>query len=172
VPDFTVIDGGGGSERERRFRENPHAVALWDAIYPQPATSYAEIARKMGVPVHTANNTIHHVRDHAENYGWTIPHAQKGREGEFRSYFPVMLDGTSPALRTVRSKECFKAGSLSSCKTIASMAEHAAVATEAASNTESMTSAQKRKLRAAAGMFTAASEMAQRVFGELGAFAA
>lgn len=164
LPDFTVIDGGGG---EREFREAKHAAALWDAIYPQSATSYKEIARRMGVSLYTANNTIHHVRDHAENYNWTVPHAQKGSEGANRSYFPVMLEGNSPALRTVRSRECLEAGAVSSCETIASMAEHEAIAIDAAANADMMTPAQKRKLRAAAGMFTAAAEMARRVLTEM-----
>ena len=164
MPDFTVVEGGGG---EREFREARHALSLWNAIYPQAAKDYKEIATRMRVSIHTVNNTIYHVRQHAENYGWTIPHVQKGPSGEHRSIFPVMLNDNSPSLRSAKSQQCLRAGAQSSCLTIATMSEHEAVALEAASGALYLTGAQKRKLRTASTMFSAAARMATEVLGQI-----
>lgn len=157
----------------KKFRGARYAPALWDAIYPQPARNYSEIIERMSQSVgkklsfHDVNYTIRHVRENAEDYGWTIPHVQKGRKGEYRAYFPVVLDENSPALQTDESKIQLKYGAVSSCNTIASMAEHEAVALEAASTAETLTPAQRRKVYAASSMFIAAARMAHEVANQI-----
>jgi hypothetical protein len=175
MPELRVINGGGGGGGQR-FKEARYAYALWDAIYPRPANNYEEIADRMSktagkkLSFFVVNNTMCHVRKHAEHYGWTIPHARKGNRtvDEHRRYFPVMLEGNSPAMRSEVSKQSLQAGAVSSCKTIASMAEHEAAALDAAAGTTAnLTSTQHRKWRAAAAMFTAASQMAREVLGQI-----
>jgi hypothetical protein len=110
------------------------------------------------------NNCIYHVRHYAEQYGWTVAHVQKGRDGEMRKYFPVLTDGK---IAVSDYEDYIAAGVKSSAATIATMAMHESIALDIVASRDDLSSGDKRLLRAASSMFTAASEMAKKVLAKV-----
>ncbi len=172
-----VIDGGaaGGGPKKRKFKPHPLADSLWRSVYPKDAISYEQIRERMSrhakkeITFHQVNNCIYHVRHHAYDYEWDIAHVQKGAIGEHRAYFPILVDAKDPDYRVVSEDHVvhLKKGVVSSANTLATMAEHESVALEIFANLPDVDRGDKRILRAASSMFTAAAKMAQDVIGKV-----
>jgi len=168
-----LISGGNGKSTpppgKKKFKEHPLAQYVWRAIYPRPAKNYDEIVERASkaygskLTFQQINMTMYHIRHHAYDYGWTIAHAQKGSAGEMRRYFPVLVDDQDHEYRVSDFDEYITAGAISSAQTIATMSEHEGVALEIVATSDKLDRADKRKLRAASVMFTAAGEMAKDV---------
>lgn len=71
--------------------------AIFDAL---PATSYEEIAKKVGktmrerISLGIINNAIAHLRSNCAEYGWTIPHVKRGTaiETDEGRYVALLVD--------------------------------------------------------------------------------
>jgi hypothetical protein len=87
-------NGGGGEPPERRSKMD----LLIDELYVVlPSKSMKEIQQKLiplGQEVSLAmiGQALFHLRKHAAQYGWSVPHVKRGPDPEERCYFPVLVD--------------------------------------------------------------------------------
>jgi hypothetical protein len=176
VPDLRIVPPSGGDDGgDRPFHEHPLALALWNAIHGRPASSYAEIALRMSAALgrhvswHMVNNVIYHVRKHADQYGWSVPHVKCGRGDKVeRQYFTILADPEQNSLRRIPEHRLrIRDGGTSRLNAISTMAENLTKVLEMAAEIDGNTASQKRRFRAAASMVQAASETAQRALESL-----
>lgn len=166
--------GGGttGASGGSPFEWHPLAEALFDAVYPKDAKTFEQVRERMSrierrrVTHEETGRTIRHVRDHEDEYGWTIPPIQKG-SGKYRRYWATLVQTKdNDSTITADHLQCFDYGMISAVRTIATQTRHILGAAEIVAESSGLTRGQRRQYRAFAAMLASADAIAQQLLNE------
>lgn len=164
--------GGGGTTGASGgdpFEWHPLAEALYDSIYPRDARTFEQVRERMSrierrrVAHEEVGRTLRHVRDHEDEYGWTVPPVQKGN-GKFRRYWPVHAQSkTVDSTISAAHLECFDYGARSAVRNIATEIGHVLGAAELVADSAGLSRSQRRQYRALASHLAGADAIARQL---------